>query len=106
LDLIEEWLKGVSRSLKSRGLFIATFLLSNEDFPGKGWVYPECVSYGASTLVQCGRNAGLDLRILDWSHPRQTWGLFTPPTCDPPWFENQLLSWNNSIAAGLWDRTT
>ena len=97
LDLVTGWLSAVSRSLAPDGGLIATFLPSDEDSQRAGWVYPECVNYRPATLERAASDANLRFEILDWRHPRQTWGLFAAPDFDSTWFKNQPLTWNAAL---------
>jgi hypothetical protein len=97
LNLITDWLAGVSLRLSSTGALLATFLLSAGDFKGEGWVYPACVSFTSGTLNETARKAGLSFEILDWMHPRQTWGLFAKPGFDTSFFKGKPLTWNTRI---------
>ena len=101
LDLIRGWLSAVSRSLAPDGALIATFLPSDEDSQRVGWVYPECVNYRPATLERAASDANLRFEILDWKHPRQTWGLFAAPKFDSTWFKNQTLTWNAALERAL-----
>ena len=97
LDLVTGWLAAVSRSLAPDGGLIATFLPSDEDSQRSGWIYPECVNYQPATLERAASDANLRFEILDWRHPRQTWGLFASPDFDSTWFKNQPLTWNAAL---------
>src|SRR5438067_7395836 len=97
LDLVTGWLAAVSRSLAPDGGLIATFLPSDEDSQRSGWIYPECVNYQPATLERAASDANLRFEILDWRHPRQTWGLFAAPKFDSTWFKNQPLTWNTGL---------
>lgn len=101
-DLMEDWLQGVSACLTPTGAFVATFL-PGTDFTGSGWVYPECVSFSLETVAGMAVRAGLRFRLLDWLHPRQHWALFAAPGFDDSWIEQQGLSWNGSLASGIWN---
>src|SRR5262249_45775147 len=101
LDLIKNWLSAISRSLAEDGALVATFLAGEEDFPNKGWVYPECVNYRPATMRKVAAEAGLRFELLDWKHPRQTWALFAAPKFDSNWFKNQPLTWNAGLAKAL-----
>ena len=94
LDLIETWLDGISRILCANGVLVATFLLGEQDSGNDGWVYPECVSYRRDTLDRLATTCGLRFEVLDWRHPRQTWGLFAKSSFDTSWFKSKSLSWN------------
>lgn len=97
LNLIKGWLSAVSRSLADDGVFVATFLPGEEDTTQKGWVYPECVNYRTTRLERAAAEANLRFEILDWKHPRQTWGLFAAPNFDSSWFKNKPLTWNTRL---------
>ena len=101
MDLIKGWLSAISRSLAEDGALVATFLPGEKDFPGKGWVYPECVNFKPATMRQAAAEAGLRFELLDWKHPRQTWALFAAPKFDSGWFKNKTLTWNAGLAKTL-----
>ncbi len=101
LDLINDWLSAVSRSLAQAGALVATFLLGEEDSLRTGWVYPECVNYRPATLERAAAEANLRFEILDWKHPRQTWALFAAPKFDSAWFKNKPLTWNAALEKTL-----
>jgi precorrin-6B methylase 2 len=94
IDIISGWLSAVSECLRSCGALVATFLPSEKDSPRSGWVYPECISFRPDTLKRMATLAGLRFEVLDWRHPRQTWGLFAKPDFDSAWFKSQPLTWN------------
>lgn len=100
LDLIRNWLGGISHFLAPAGALLATFQLADRDFDGSGWIYPECVSFTLPTLTKTASDAGLTLQVLDWWHPRQTWGLFAREGFDCSWFQDKPLTWNTRMAAG------
>ena len=97
LDLIQNWLSAISRSLAEDGALVATFLPGEQDSPTRGWVYPECVNYKPATMRQVAAEAGLRFEILDWKHPRQTWALFAAPKFDSGWLKNRPLTWNAGL---------
>jgi len=101
LDLIRSWLDGIAPLLLPGGALAATFLIGDDDFTGTGWVYPGCVSYTVRSLQQAAADAGLTLHLLDWRHPRQTWGLFASEDFDVSWFQKTGLTWNSRMAAIL-----
>ena len=101
LDLIKGWLSAISRSLAQGGALVATFLPGDEDSTRTGWVYPECVNYLPATLERAAAEADLRFEILDWKHPRQTWGLFAAPQFDSDWFKNEPLTWNAGLKRAL-----
>lgn len=97
-DLIEQWLSQVSFHLKDCGALVATFLIDSKDFEGRGWIYPECVNYKPETMAELAAKSGLDFRILDWAHPRQTWALFSMKNYDKSLIDGDAISWNRFIA--------
>jgi SAM-dependent methyltransferase len=97
LDLIKGWLSAISRSLTQDGALVATFLIGEEDSPRTGWIYPECVNYRPATLERAAEKVNLRFEILDWKHPRQTWGLFAASKFDSSWFKNRPLTWNTAL---------
>lgn len=100
-DLIQEWLSQVSFHLKDTGALLATFLVDNKDFDGKGWIYPECVSYRPETLAEIASEFGLNFEMLDWAHPRQTWALFSKEKYDNSLVKDGPISWNRFVAKAV-----
>lgn len=98
-DLIGQWLSQVSFHLKDDAAIIATFLIGPEDFGGKGWIYPACVRFKPETLERLAAEAGLGFHILDWTHPRQTWALFSKGNYDNSLIEGGPISWNRFVAS-------
>lgn len=96
-NLVEQWLAGISSHLTASGALVATFLIGEEDCQESGWFYPNCVYYKAETMALFAENAGLRLKLLDWKHPRQSWGLYIKPDFDTTWFENRPLTWNTFL---------
>jgi SAM-dependent methyltransferase len=94
LDLITQWLSGISQSLAETGALVATFLPDEKDSTETGWIYPGCVKFKPDTLKNAAADAGLCFEILDWRHPRQTWALFATPEFDADWFRDKPLTWN------------
>jgi SAM-dependent methyltransferase len=101
LDLIKGWLSAISRSLAPDGVFVATFLIGEEDSAQTGWIYPECVNYRPATLERAAKDVNLRFEILDWKHPRQTWALFAAPKFDATWFKDRSLTWNAALERAL-----
>lgn len=97
-DLIRLWLSQMSFHLKDDAAIVATFLIGNEDYRGDGWVYPGCVRYKPETLAGIAAEFGLDFRVLDWSHPRQTWALFSKRCYDTSLIDGGPISWNRFVA--------
>jgi SAM-dependent methyltransferase len=101
LDLIKGWLSAISHSLAEDGALVATFLISEDDSPRTGWIYPDCVNYRPATLKRAAAEVNLRFEILDWKHPRQTWALFTAPGFDSSWFNGRPLTWNAALERAL-----
>jgi len=101
LELIAQWLSGISQSLSESGALIATFLVGNEDSQESGWIYPECVKFRPSTLKNLAAQANLRFEMLNWKHPRQQWALFAKPRFDSDWFRGKPLTWNTRLENSL-----
>ena len=93
-DLVERWLTESSAHLRESGVLAATFLIGDQDYQIKGWVYPKSIYYRAETMAALAQTAGLRFLLLDWRHPRQRWALYTKPKFDATWFQEKALSWN------------
>ncbi len=77
---IRRCLAEVRKCMKPKSLFAATFFEGEENYAGNDWVYPGCVTYRLSWLVEVVAEAGLTCARLDWIHPRgQTWVLLAHP---------------------------
>lgn len=74
-DLIATALAGFRDALEDHGLAAVTFIESEADFSGSGWIYPDCVAYRPTTIEAMARQAGLHPLRLPWYHPRQSWYL-------------------------------
>ncbi len=79
-DLIVKCLQEVKKVLNQEGLFLATFLLPDQnpqqeegDFSGGGWIYPGCVSFTERKIHDLVNAEGFHAIKLPWFHPRQTW---------------------------------
>lgn len=76
--------------------------MAAEDFTGKGWIYPSCTGFTPEPLKEAASDAGLRLMLLNWQHPRQTWGLFAKPGFDSSHLEgNRVLLDPSSISREL-----
>lgn len=96
-DLIRQWLSQSAFHLKDNGAMVATFLVGAEDYGGQGWVYPGCVKYRPETLAAMAADFNLEFRVLDWSHPRQTWALFSKKNYDKSLVDGGTISWNRFV---------
>ena len=70
-DLVQRALASFRRNLEHDGLIVATFIHANtrgfgEQYHGKGWVYPVCVTYAPETILGFVRDAGLHGALLPW----------------------------------------
>lgn len=97
LDLIENWLSQLVFHFKDNGALIATFLESDEDYGGQGWVYPGCVSYRLETLEKIALKYNYKFTVLNWAHPRQTWSIISRPNYDTSLIEDGEVSWNKLV---------
>jgi SAM-dependent methyltransferase len=101
LYLIEAWLSQVSFHLKENGALLGTFLVADKDYNGRGWVYPECVSYQSKSISEIASKFELNFDILNWAHPRQTWALFSKKNYDKSLLNSGPISWNRFIAKAV-----
>ena len=97
-DLISGWLSQVTSHLKDTGALVATFLVSDEDYGKSGWVYPETVGYRLETMAGLASEHDLGFDLLDWTHPRQTWALFSKKNYDRTLVDGGPIGWNRVIA--------
>lgn len=100
-DLIKGWLSKVSFHLKDNGAFLATFLIDDKDYNGRGWVYPECVNYKPETMAEMASEFDLDFDILDWAHPRQSWAIFSKEKYDKSLVVDAPIAWNRFVAKAV-----
>lgn len=100
-DLIERWLSQVSFHLKDDGALLATFLIDGKDFDGHGWIYPGCVHYKPETMLDMASEFDLNFDVLDWSHPRQSWALFSKKKHDRSLIDGGPISWNRVVAKAI-----
>ena len=98
MDLLQAWLSQVSYHLKDDGALVATFLVDDKDYDGNGWIYPGCVKYTLATLSNIADQYGFSFDILDWTHPRQTWGVFAKKNYDHSLIQGGNITWNRLLA--------
>jgi len=98
MDLLQAWLSQVSYHLKDDGALVATFLVDDIDYDGNGWIYPGCVKYTTATLSKMAAEYGFAFDILDWAHPRQTWGIFSKKNYDNSLIKSGSITWNRFLA--------
>jgi SAM-dependent methyltransferase len=77
-DIIKTALSDFRHCLKADGIILATFIYSDPlgtiaEFEGSGWIYPGCVAYKNTTIMNFVAQCGLIGRAIPWFHPRQTW---------------------------------
>lgn len=66
--------------MKKDGFFLATFVLGKENYSGSEWVYPGCVKYRHSFILDIVREENLDAIKTNWKHPNgQTWYVIFHP---------------------------
>lgn len=95
-DLLKDWLSDISSHLTKEGALLATFIQGNQDYKHNGWVYPGCVNYKSETISNVATECGLEFQIINWSHPRQTWAIFSKENYDKSYIEGGEISWNRS----------
>ena len=76
-DIIRSALNNFKDSLKDSGIIVATFVEGLTNYSGEGWMYPGCVSYRRSKIMEFAKKAELLILKLPWYHPRQTWYIMT-----------------------------
>lgn len=96
-DLLERWFCEISPAMKETGALVATFMFGESDPLERGWVYPGCVRYREDSIAAAAARNGLRFRILNWTHPRQTWALLSRPGFPTAWLEAEELSWNAAM---------
>lgn len=64
IDLIESWLDEIGPHLNDSGVFLATFLMGEEDFEGAGWVYPDCVKFKVQTIAEVAHKHEFGFKLL------------------------------------------
>ncbi|MGK0420590.1 MAG: hypothetical protein ACJAT9_000248 [Polaribacter sp.] len=73
-------LSEVKIAMKEEGFFLATFVLGKENYSGSEWVYPGCVKYRHSFIMNLIREEKLDAIKTKWNHPNgQTWYVIFHP---------------------------
>lgn len=73
---ISTCLESAARVMQENSYFLATFMPGQEDYRGREWVYPGCVSYREETIQDMAQKAGLTAYPTDWPHPNgQRWYL-------------------------------
>lgn len=66
--------------MKQDGMFLATFVLGKKNYTGSEWVYPECVTYQHSFIMNLIKEQQLDAIKTKWNHPNgQTWYVIFHP---------------------------
>ncbi|HCG6647463.1 TPA: methyltransferase [Vibrio parahaemolyticus] len=96
LDLLSHALANIQLSLNENGLALVTFIKGSEDFKGKGWIYPGCVSFSPKTIKESALKSGLYSKELPWYHPRQTWFLLSKDESQLP-TEKQLTFLSGAV---------
>lgn len=77
IDMLKKWMEQISKHLSTKGALLATFLLDDKDSTAEGWIYPRCVKFKAETIKSLAKEYGLEFRLLNWKHPRQSWILLS-----------------------------
>ncbi len=95
-DIAQGWIAGCKKALAPHGALLATFI-EGDDEPTNGWHYPGCIEYPIEFLEREAQRADLELRILDWKHPRQRWALLGNEAFDLAWLDAGPLSWNRAF---------
>jgi len=86
--------------MKKDGFFLATFILGKENYTGSEWVYPGCVVYKHSFIMNLIKEQNLDAIKTKWYHPRgQTWYvIFHPDNRDKVALLNKKIFSSNKVS--------
>lgn len=77
---ISTCLREAKKVMKPKALFLATFVLGEENYAGEEWVYPGCVTFKDDYILQLVRAEKLDAIQTKWLHPNgQTWYVIFHP---------------------------
>jgi hypothetical protein len=75
-DVTEKLVHEVAKVLARAGKFLFSIIEDPERTTSpeaNGWVYPDCVAYGAARITEICNDAGLLCRRLPWYHPGAVW---------------------------------
>lgn len=86
------------RIIQMSGILFATFLPSETDFSGEGWIYPGCVKFKPKTIEKVANETGMGFKMLDWKHPRQQWAAFYSERADQTLLNETTIHWNNLLS--------
>jgi SAM-dependent methyltransferase len=78
-DLILAWLRDVAGHLADDGVLAATFVPAPFEPTERGWIYPDCIGHPSHAVAGLAAQAGLEMHLLAWPHPRQRWAVFARP---------------------------
>ena len=101
LDLIQDWLSAISRSLAQDGAAGCHVFDRRGRLPANGLDLSGLRKLSAGDIERAAADVNLRFQILDWKHPRQTWALFAAPKFDLSWFQDRALTWNTSLEKAL-----
>lgn len=79
-EQVDKCMKEVKPVLGEEGFFLTTFVLGEENYTGKEWVYPGSVTFRHEYILEMIRRNGLDAIRTKWQHPnKQTWYVIFHP---------------------------
>ncbi len=99
-DLLATHLAQTHEALGPSGILLATFIMGTASTDQSGWIYPHCVEYTPQSMQAAATACGFTFHLLDWLHPRQSWGLFAKPGFDTSWLVGRSLGWNTWLQHG------
>ena len=77
---IEKCLGEASKVMHRQSIFLATYVSGQENYEGREWVYPSCVSYTEERMLQFAADTGLIAIAHPWTHPNdQRWLMIKHP---------------------------
>jgi SAM-dependent methyltransferase len=75
-DLTDTLMREAAAALTDSGMFVFSIIedQARTALPARsGWVYPDCVAYGAARIDEISMRAGLFAIRLPWYHPAAVW---------------------------------
>lgn len=73
-EQISKCLYEVKKVMQPESIFVATFVEGKQNYSGKKWVYPGCVSYTYDYMKFLIEHIGMYCQKIDYPHPNmQTW---------------------------------
>lgn len=79
-DQIDRCLSEAKTVMNQEALFLATFVIGENNYSGSEWVYPGVVTYNHKYILELALKNNLEVIKTEWYHPNvQTWYVFFHP---------------------------